>query len=115
LPECPLCRTFDEIDQPGLTDIPQVVFFVDEVITGKKISIVFDHGDIAAGFLKDTQGMLLPQGCSGRLLEDLDFYLPDILTHPLIVDGAEKSAKGLRGHGARAYSSINVRPGLHQG
>jgi hypothetical protein len=115
LAECPLRRAFDEIDQPGLTDIPQVVFPVDEVIAGKKISIVFDHGNITAAFLKDTQGMLLPQGGCGRLLEDLDFYLPDILAHPLIEDGAEKSAKGLRGHGARAYRSINVRPGLHQG
>jgi hypothetical protein len=113
LSECPLCGTFDEIDQRGLTQISQVVFFVDEVITGKKISIVFNHGNITASFLKDTQGMLLAQGCSGRFLEDLDFYLPDILTHPFIEDGAEKSAEGLRGDGTGAYSSIDVRPGFH--
>jgi hypothetical protein len=83
------------------------------MIAGKELPIVFDHGDIPAGFLKDTQGMLLPQGCSGRLLEYLDFYLPDILAHPLIEDGAEKSAKGLRGDGARAYRAIDFRPGFH--
>jgi len=59
LAEGPQRRTFDEIDQSGLTNVPQVVFPVDEVIAGKEISVVFDHGNIPAGFLEDTQGMLL--------------------------------------------------------
>jgi hypothetical protein len=113
LAECPLRRPFDEIDEPSLTDIPKKVLFVHEVITGKKISTVFDHRDITAGFFEDTEGVLLAQSCCGSLLEHLDFYLPDILTHPLIEDGAEKSTKGLRGHSRGTYSSIGLRPGLH--
>jgi len=93
LPEGPLSGTLDEIDQPGLTDISQVVFPVHEVIAGKKIPIVLDHGHITAGFLEDAQGLLLPQSLSCRLLEDLDKYLPDVLTHPLIKDSAKKSAE----------------------
>ena len=93
LPECPLSGTLDEIDQPGLMDISQVVFPVHEVIAGKKIPIVLDHGNVPAGLLEDTQGLLLPQSRSCRLLEDLDKYLPDVLTHPLIKDSAKKSAK----------------------
>ena len=114
LSECPLGGTFDEIDQSGFTDIPQVVFSVDEVIAGKEISIVLDHRNIPAGFLEDAQGMFLPQGLSCRLIEDLDIYLPDVLAHPLIKNGAEKSTEGLRGHGARTHISIRVRSGFHK-
>ena len=95
LPEGPLRGAFDEIDQWGLMNIPQMVFPVHEVIAGKEIPIVLDHGHITAGFLEDTQGLLLPQSRSCRLLEDLDKYLPDVLTHPLIKDSAKKSAEGL--------------------
>jgi len=93
LPEGPLRGAFDEIDQWGLMNIPQMVFPVHEVIAGKEIPIVLDYGNVPASLLEDAQGLLLPQSRSCRLLEDLDKYLPDVLTHPLIKDSAKKSAK----------------------
>jgi len=115
LSECPLRGTFDEIDQSGLTDIPQVMFPVDEVIADKEISIVLNNRNIPAGFLKDAQGMLLPQGCCSRLLKDLNSNLPDILARPLIEDGAKESAEGLGRHGGRAHAFVEIRSGLHEG
>jgi hypothetical protein len=109
-----LSRCFEKIDQLGFPDIPDEMFLIDEAIAGKEIPIVFDHRDIPAGLREDTEPMPSAQGCLSRLLEHLDSDLADVLTHPLIQDGAEKSAKGLRGHGQRAYTSINIRSGFHQ-
>jgi len=108
-------RTFDEIDQSGLTDVPQVMFSVDEVIAGKEIPVVLNNRNIPAGFLEDAQGMLLPQGCCSGLLKDLNSNLPDILARPLIEDGAKESAEGLGRHGGRAYAFVKIRSGLHEG
>jgi hypothetical protein len=115
LSEFSLSVTFEQIDQSGPTDIPEVVLPVNEVIASIEISIVLDHGNVTTGFLKDAQGVFLPQSRFCSFLEDLDSYLLDVPAHPLIKDGAEKSAESLRGRGQRAYTSIDVRPGLHQG
>jgi hypothetical protein len=56
-----------------------MMLFIDEVIARKEVSVVFDHGNIAAGFPKDAQRMLLPQCRSGHLLKDLHVDLLDIL------------------------------------
>ncbi len=84
------------------------MFRVNEVITRKEVSIVFDDGNIAAGLPKDTECMLLSEGSSGRLLEYLHFEPLDILVLPLIEDGAEKMAPSFSRHSAVANAALFV-------
>jgi len=91
------------------------MFRVDEVITRKEVSVVFDNGNITAGLSKDTKRMLLPEGSSGRLLEDLHFYPLDVLTYPLIEDGAEKISQSSSRRSAVANTTLILRLGLNQG
>jgi aromatic ring-cleaving dioxygenase len=91
------------------------MFCVDEVITRKEVSVVFDDGNITAGLLKDANRMLLPESSSGRLLEYLHFDPLDILVHPLIEDGAEKIAQSLSRHSAMANAALFVWLRLNQG
>ena len=84
------------------------MFRVDEVITRKKVSIVFDDGYVPAGLPKDAKRMLLPEGGSGCFLEDLDFDPLDILAHPLIEDGAEKIPQGFSRDSAVAHPALLV-------
>ncbi len=69
---------------------------VDEVVTRKEVSVVFDDRDITAGLPKDTERMLLPESSSGRLLKYLYLDPLDILALPLVKDGAEKIAPELQ-------------------
>jgi len=91
------------------------MFRVDEVITRKEVSVVFDDGNITAGLPKDTQHMLLSEGSSGRLLEYLHFDPLDILAHPLVEDGAEKIAQSFSRHSAVANAALFVWLRLDQG
>jgi len=91
------------------------MFPVDEVITRKEVSIVFDDRNITAGLSKDAKRMLLPESSSGRLLKYLHFDLLDILTYPLIEDGAEKIAQSFSGHSAAANVALFVWLRLDQG
>ena len=91
------------------------MFRVYEVITRKEVSIVFDDGDITAGLPKDTQGVLLPEGSSGHLLEYLHLDSLDILAHPLIEDDAEKIAQSFSWHSTVAKATFFVWPRLDQG
>ncbi len=88
---------------------------VNEVITRKEVSVVFDDGNITAGLPKDTQRMLLPEGSSSRLLENLHLDPLDILRHPLVEDGAEKIAQSFSWHSAVANATLSVWLGLDQG
>jgi hypothetical protein len=76
---------------------------------------VFDDGNIPAAFAKDTQRMFLPKGCPGSLFEYLHFDPADILAHPLIKDGAEKSGKRFRGHRVGADAALGIGLWLDQG
>ncbi len=90
------------------------MFRVDEVITRKEVSVVFDDGNITAGLSKDTKRMLLPEGSSGRLLEDLHFDLLNVLTFPLIEDGTEKIAPSISRQSAVANAALLVWLRLNQ-
>ncbi len=91
------------------------MFRVDEVITRKEVSVVFDDGNITAGLPKDTQRMLLPEGSSGSLLEHLYFDPLDILRHPLVEDGTEKIAQSFSWHSALANATLSAWLRLDQG
>ena len=91
------------------------MFRVDEVITRKEVSVVFDDGNITAGLPKDTERMLLPEGRSGRLLEYLHFDPLDILALPLVEDGAEEIAPSFSRHSAVADAALFVWLRLDQG
>ena len=60
LPEGPLYRTLDEANERSLPNIAQVMFSVNEMITRKEITIMFDHRNVTASFPKNTQRVLLP-------------------------------------------------------
>ena len=115
LPECSLGRTLYQLDKWSLLDISQEIFRVDKVVTREEVSVVFDDRNIPTGFSEDTQCMLLAKGCSGRFLEYLHVDPPDILPHPLVEDGGEKSAKSFSRHSAAADAAHGVRLGLDQG
>src|SRR5436305_10917579 len=54
--------------------------------------------------------------CRSRcLLEHLHDDTPDVLPHPLVKDGAEKSAKRLRWHRTRAHAAGHCRLPLNEG
>jgi hypothetical protein len=91
------------------------MFRVDEVITRKEVSIVFDNGNITAGLPKDAKRMLLPEGSSGCFLEDLYFDPLDILAYPLIENGAEKIAQSFSRHSAVAHPALLVWLRLNEG
>jgi len=91
------------------------MFRVDEVITGKEVSVVFDDGNITTGLPKDTQRMLLPEGSSSRLLEYLHRDPLDILGHPLVENGAEQIAQSFSRHRAVTNSALSVWLRLDQG
>jgi hypothetical protein len=88
---------------------------VDEVITRKEVSVMFDNGNISAGLPKDTKRMLLPESSSGRLLEYLHLDPLDILALPLVEDGAEKIAQSFSRHSAVANAAFSVWLRLDQG
>jgi hypothetical protein len=91
------------------------MFLVNEVITGKEVSIVFNDGNVTAGLPKDTKRMLLAESRSGRLLEYLHFDPLDVLALPLVEDGAEKIAPSFSRHGTVADTTLLVRLPLDQG
>ena len=96
LSEGPLRWTFEQVNQWSFPDIPEAVLHVDKVITGKEVSVMFDDRNISAGLPKDTEPMVLSEGCSDCLLEYLHFDAPDVLTQPLIKNRTEKSHRKLR-------------------
>jgi len=55
LPESPLGRAFQKLDQRRFPNIPKAMFRVDVVITRIEVPIVFDDGHITASPPKDTQ------------------------------------------------------------
>ena len=81
---------------------------VDEVIARKEISVVLDDGNVAAYLPKDAQGVLLPEGGSGRLFEHLNCDPLDILAHPFVEDRAEKISPSWSGNTAVADSALSV-------
>src|SRR5438128_110447 len=87
----------------------------DKVITGIEIPVVLDHRDIPTGGPKDTQRMVLAVCRSRRLLEHLHDDASDVLPYPLVKDGAEKSTKRLRRHGARAQPTLCRHVPLDEG
>ena len=91
------------------------MFRVDEVIARKEVSVVFNDGNITAGLPEDAKRMLLPEGGSGCLLEDLHFDPLDILAHPLIEDGAEKIAQAFSRHSTVANAAVFIWLRLNQG
>src|ERR671934_136307 len=97
-----LRRAFEQFEQWGLTDIAQAMFGGDKVIAGIEVPVVFNNRNIPTGGPKDTQRMVLSQGWSPGLFEDLHDHPPDVMPHPLVKNGAEKGAKRLRRHRARA-------------
>jgi hypothetical protein len=88
---------------------------VNEVITAKEISVVFDDRDIPAGLPKYTERMLLPEGSSGRFLKYLNLDPLDILTLPLVKNGTEKMAPGFSRHSAVTNATLSVSQWLDQG
>jgi hypothetical protein len=114
LPECSLLRTLEQLDQWSFLDVPKVMFSVNEVVTGKEISVVFDDWNITAGRPEDTQRMVLIKGRSGSFLEYLHFDPPDIMAYPLVEDSAEKRTPGFSRHGAAAYAAFDIRVRLDQ-
>lgn len=86
-----------------------MIFRIDEVITREEVSIMFDDGDITARLPEDTEGMLLAEGGSRSLLEDLDFDTPDILSHPFLKDRAQEVAQSLSRHTAVADAAVLPR------
>jgi hypothetical protein len=86
--ELPLGRTFKQFDQSCRLYISQAMFGINVVITGIKIAIVFDNGNITASFAKDTQRLLLAENRSNGLFEQLDFDLANVKLHPFVEDRA---------------------------
>jgi hypothetical protein len=115
LPEGSLRRTLQQVDQAGLPYVSKAMCCIDKVVTRVEISVVFDDGNIPAARTKDAQRMLLPKGRPGSLLKDLYFDPADILAHPLVKDGTEKSAKRFRRHSAAADAASGVGLWLDQG
>ena len=115
LPEGSLTRTFQKIDQSRLADIPQPVFPIDEVITGKEIPVMFDDGNITAGLAKDAKRVLPAEGRVRRFLEYLHPDPLDVPSLPFIEDRAEKTAPGFGRHGEPTDAALPVRLPLHQG
>ncbi len=115
LPERPLRSTFQKVNQWSLLNIPQPMLRVDEVVARKEVSVMFNHGNISAGLPKDTERMFLPESSPGCLFEYLHFDPLDIVLLPLVKDGAEKIAQGLRRHRARAHPALSAWLRLDQG
>src|SRR5215467_14413614 len=80
----------------------------DKVITGIEVAVVLDDRHIPTGGAKDTQRVVLSVGRSRRLLEHLHDNAPDVLPHPLVKDGAQKSAKSLSRHRAWAHTALHM-------
>jgi hypothetical protein len=114
-PERLLGWAIQQLDQRHISQVPQTVLDVDEVITAVEVSVVFDDGDAATDLLENAERVLLPEGWSNRLLEDLYFDPPDVPGHPLVEDGAQKSTPSLRRHGAVAHTPVGLRSPLDQG
>ena len=115
LTECPLSRALQKVSQRSLSNIPQSVLRVDEVIARKEVAVVFDDRDIAAGLPKDTESVVLPEGGSGHLLEYLHLDLFDILVLPLVEDRAEKIAKGFSRRRTMAHTAFSASLRLNEG
>ena len=91
------------------------MFGVDEVITRKEVSVVFDNGNITTGFSKDTKRMFLPESSSGCLFEYLHLDPFDILALPLVEDGTEKISQNFSRHSAVANTALFAWLRLNQG
>src|SRR5918911_1485014 len=91
------------------------MFGGDKVVTGIEVAVVFDDRDVPTGGPKDAQRMVLSEGRSPGLLENLHDHPPDVLPYPLVKDGAEKGAKRLRRHRAWAHSACRSRLALDEG
>src|SRR5213593_654302 len=98
-----LCWAFEQFEKRGFADIADAMLGGDKVITGIEIPVVLDDRDIPTGGPKDTQRMVLAVCRSRRLLEHLHNDAPDVLSYPLVKDGAEKSAKRLSWHRTWTY------------
>ena len=113
--ECSLLRAFEQFDQRLVAYISEVMFSIDEVIAGKEVSVMFDHGKITARLAKDTKRLLTPQGRLGNLFEYLDLDPPNVLAQPFVEDGAEKVAERFSRYAAAAYAPIAFAFRRHKG
>jgi len=112
LPKCSLCWTFQEIEKWRLLNIPKAMFCVDEVITRKKSPLCSTTGT-SPQVCERCKANVLARRRSGYFLEDLHFDPLDILTHPLIEDGAEKLPE-LQPHSSVAHTTLLVWLQLNQ-
>jgi hypothetical protein len=110
-----LLRTLKKLDKRCLTDIPEAMVCVHEMVAGKEISVVFNDWDIAAGWPEEAKRMFLPESRPGRLFENLNFDPADVLVQPFIEDSAKKIAPGFSRHGVSAHSSQPIRMRLDKG
>ncbi len=85
------------------------MFSVHKVITRKEVSVTFDDRNITAGLPKNAETGFLPEGCCSDLFEHLYFDTTDILSQPLIENGAEKSSQGFGRHSTAAYAAFGSR------
>ena len=109
MPEGPLRRTLEELDQGRLPDIPEAMVCVDEMVAGIEISVVFNDGNISADWPEKAQRMLLPESRPGCFLEDLHFNPADVPAQPVIEDSAEKIPPGFSRHCIGADTSRPIR------
>jgi hypothetical protein len=84
------------------------MFSVHKVITRKEVSVTFDDRNITTGLPKNAETGFLPEGCRGDLFEHLHFDTTDILSQPLIENGAEKSSQGFGRHSTAAYAAADT-------
>jgi len=78
----------EDLDKCGLLKVPHSPGGQDEMIAGIDIAIVFKHRDVAAGWPKKAQGMVLGKGGARRFLEDLYLDAADILCQPQVENRA---------------------------
>src|SRR3990172_3759742 len=88
---------------------------INEMVAGIEVAVMLDDDDVPAGLAKNAERMLHPQRRPRRLVENLDDDAPDIVPHPLVENGAEKLAEGLRRHRLKAYPTLAVIQSLYKG
>ena len=96
--EAGLSGAFRQNRQGFGEDIPQPVFWIDAMVAGIDVAIVFDHQRPAAlfGMDADRRGVADPGIECPFEVHDEEFA--HIVTHPLFINGDEKIAVGLAIH-----------------